>query len=62
MPIQYGRNPKSYPPNDNYRREWERIFGKKTLKAEKEGSGANVIDHLTRATRERYGDKQDGNR
>lgn len=57
MPIQLGRNPKSYPPNDAYRENWDRIFGKKEDKATK-GSGADALAHLTRATRERYCDER----
>ena len=56
MPSHVGRNPQSYPPNDKYRMEWERIFGKKGAK-KPTGKCADVLAHLTRAMRERHCDK-----
>lgn len=52
MPLQLGRNPKSYPPNDNYRDNWDRMFrrGKKPVKA---SSGAELLAGLSKGVNTR---------
>lgn len=54
MPLQLGRNPKSYPANDKFREGWDRMFGKDKkpveatsaaeLLAKMSGAKAFVID------------------